>query len=247
MKTTSSYRSRWIGILAALALLPAVYGSNANAGQIVQTFNMLSTPTDISGSLGTGTFNYFQSAGAPVDAVLDSVELRIEVAETVSLLTVKNNDQNNSQTFSYVSYSNIGVVGTAPNADKSWLDFQIQNNGGSLGDIDLIDTGDLTYGPGEIQTFAPPDINSAVDSGLVASLNSGLYDTTGSFTLGFTTTTFQAFVGGGGNGSNQQETSAVGTVTVIYNFTVVPEPSSVVLGAMGVCGLGFIGWRRRRS
>ncbi len=234
--------------LSFLLLSPIILiAAPLHAAQVVQTFSMPLTPTDITGSLGTGTFDYFQSSGAPFGAVLTSVGLRIEVTETLQSLSVTNNDANNSQTFSYISYSNLGVVGTAPNVDKASLDFQLFLNGGINGDIDLIDTGPVLYGAGQTINYAPPAINATGDSGLVGANSIVPYDTTGSFTLGFTTTTFQAFVGGGGNGSNNQSTDAVGTVTVIYNYTVVPEPSSVALGALGACGLALVGWRRRRN
>lgn len=38
-----------------------------------------------------------------------------------------------------------------------------------------------------------------------------------------------------------------GLVTVTYEFVPVPEPTSIVLGAFGACGLALVGWRRRRS
>lgn len=40
---------------------------------------------------------------------------------------------------------------------------------------------------------------------------------------------------------------ASGLVTVTYEFVPVPEPASIVLGALGACGLALVGWRRRRS
>jgi hypothetical protein len=38
-----------------------------------------------------------------------------------------------------------------------------------------------------------------------------------------------------------------GVITVTYNYVAVPEPASVVLGALGVCALGLVAYRRRRA
>jgi hypothetical protein len=237
----------WGRDLCAAIIVVSALSSAANADSIVQTFNMPVTPTDIGGLTGTGTFDYFQSSGAPLGATLTSVELRISVAETIQSLTVSNNDPNNPQTFAYLSYAQVTPVGTAPAADKTALNTALFLNGGVNGDIDLIDTGNVLYGPSGSVIYAPPTLTGTVDSLLVNAASIVPYDTTGSFTLGFTTQTFQSFVGGGGNGQSNQVTDAIGTVQVIYNYDppIVPEPASIALIGCGLMGL--VVRRRARS
>lgn len=38
-----------------------------------------------------------------------------------------------------------------------------------------------------------------------------------------------------------------GLITVTYDYVAVPEPASIVLGGLGACALGLVGWRRRRA
>ncbi len=240
-------RTFFRGSLALLCV--ALLGAVTSAAQIIQTFNMPVNPTDISGVTGTGTFDYFQSAaGYNAGDILTSVDLRIAVTATLQALDVTNNDQNNQQTFSYLSYTNIVPVGTAPNADKSALNSALFANGGVNGDIDLIDTGNVLYNPGQTIVYAPPAIvGLGGDSLFVAAASIVPYDTTGSFTLGFNTTTFQSFVGGGGNGSNSQSTDAIAAVTVIYNYTPVPEPTTLALAGLGAIGLALAARSKRKA
>jgi hypothetical protein len=234
---------RSIAAVASFAFLSAV----TIAATITQTFNMPVNPTDITGMTGVGTFNYFQSASPPPLSVLNSVTLRITVVESLQSLTVTNNDLSNPQTFSYVSYSNVTPTGTAPAPDQTALNLALATNGGVNGDVDLIDTTSLLYTPGETKTFAPPVLSGfGGNSGVVISATPLAYDTTGSFTLGFTTTTFQSFVGGGGNGSNAQVTDATATVEVIYDYTVVPEPHTITLVGFGLLGLAGVCLKKKR-
>lgn len=228
--------------IASIVALAAAAGF-AQAAPIVQTFNMPVTSTDISGVLGTGTFNYFQSAGAPSGAILDSVQLRISVTEHLNSLEVTNTDPNNQQTLRYVTYSNIFVVGSAPGADKTALKSAIDTNGGMTGNIQLFDTGNVLFNPNQTIIYAPPVVSVSDDSLLVGAASIAAYDTTGTFTLGFTTLTFQSFVGGGGNTSVVQDTDAVATVQVIYNYHEVPAPGSAALLGVG----GLVAIRRRRA
>lgn len=90
-----------------------------------------------------------------------------------------------------------------------------------------------------------------VPGGLIATL---LIDTTG-----FSSGTFPLTLSGGAIAANLSGTEFTGNLpngtTIIYDYyngtagqiTIVPEPSSVVLAAIGLIGLAAWGWRRKRA
>ena len=236
-----------VAALAVLALLPL---PQASADSIItQTFTVPDSTLDIVAPAGTGTFQYFRSI-APAGATLTGVKLEISFSETMSALSVTNTAAN-SNTFNYQTYSYVPVVGTAPTADKINLGAYLQANGnGTYGyneNIDLYNTGNLTYAPGETKIFAPPPVAFTDDSSLLNALSISAYDTTGTFTLGFTTSTVQSAIGAGGNATESQSTDGLATVQVIYDYTVTPEPATMVLLGLGGIGLLARRFRSRKS
>jgi len=234
-------------MMAALAICPL---PQASADLVyTQTFTLPVSTLDIAGSAGTGTFHYWQDV-APVGATLTGVKLQISFSENMSSLSVTNTAAN-PNTFNYQTYTYIPVVGTAPSIDKAALSLNLLANGnGTYGyneNIDLYNTGNLLYAPGETKIFAPPPVFFTDDSTLLNAANINPYNTTGTFTLGFTTSTVQSAIGAGGNATESQTTDGSATVQVIYDYTVTPEPATLALLGLGGIALLARRFRRRKS
>ena len=228
----------------------------ANADTITQTFTLSPTNTDIVGANGTGTFNNFLTACPACDpSWLTGVRLAVSVGENLNTLSVTNT-ASNSNSFEYETFSNVTLVGTAPSTDQTFLGFGLFLNrvafqaspggcaaGAAQGSINPCDTGSISFNSGESKNFAPPVVTASDSSGVVNASSITPYDTTGTFTLGFTTTTNQSFIGGGGNGQDSQATQAFATIQVLYDYTVpssTPEPTTMVLFGSALVGLGVL-------
>jgi hypothetical protein len=230
-----------LGSFAVMGLVTLAHGA-----QITQTINIPLQTLEINGTEGQGEFDYWQDV-APGGAVLTGVKLRISVSEVLAMLTVTNTAAN-PQNFQYFTFTNLTPNGTAPLADRTALNAAWAANGGVYGDIDLYDTGFLNYIAGETKTFAPPSVNASNDSGLINAANINAYNTTGQFTLGFSTLTAQSFSGAGGNSTNSQLTDGSGQIQVIYEYDIpggVPEPGTYAMIGGGLALLGML--RRRRA
>ncbi|GAC1468936.1 MAG: hypothetical protein NVSMB9_12120 [Isosphaeraceae bacterium] len=68
----------------------------------------------------------------------------------------------------------------------------------------------------------------------------------GTISLPIYATANSGFTSTSGNGLGSSDTSASATLTVVYFFAAVPEPSSLVLMSLGGLALGVAGWNRLR-
>jgi hypothetical protein len=96
------------------------FGTNS----ITQTFTYASAPTDATQAQTTGNFSYFQSAGAPVGAVLQDVKLTYSLDVTISSLDFTNLDTTINaavENFTYLSYVGFDAFGTLPSGDLTRL------------------------------------------------------------------------------------------------------------------------------
>jgi hypothetical protein len=244
------------GILLGTVL--SVIGSGvAGATTLTQTFTLAPTQTDISGSVGTGTFNDFLTECPTCQASwLTSVTVELSVSENLVSLTLGNTDTADTagNTFDYQTWANLGIVATgASTGSTAAINTGLKNNSLNFAAgngctvqpavglyINLCDTGSVTYAPNQQITYGP--ISATDDSGQI-SVGTSPYDVAGTFTLGFTTSTHQAFAGGGGQDTNNQSTTANGTITVDYNYSIptgAPEPGTLFLMGTALVGAGLL-------
>ena len=110
-----------------------------------------------------------------------------------------------------------------------------------------IDTGDLSYSPGEVKNFGPFDEKRAVSFTISAPGDLAFFDSSGqAFDVTCVSLSDLRAVGGGGNISVTQNTQAGCHASIEYTYsrhTAVPEPSAI-LGILAVAGVGAFALRR---
>jgi hypothetical protein len=211
-------------------------------GQITQTKSFTTSPTDITDPQSVVTFQDFQSApGFVAGDILNSVTLEVVINETVTGLSITNNDPTLSHSFTYDTTGQYSINGTAPDAGNlsAVLPFNVL----------IYTTGPQTIAGGATTTFFPPGSASKnTDTGVLTSATPGAYSGLGTFTLSYDTLTGETFIGGGGNERASQSTVSSGNYTVVYNFTApttsTPEPATMTLFGSALLGIGFFARKR---
>jgi hypothetical protein len=202
--------------------------------------------TDVAFSQTADTFDFFQSApGYVAGDILNSVTVEVVINQTITSLSITNNDPHNSQNFTYSTSGTYQVGGTDPDAaaiNNAYFDFH-----GSPSPISLYNSGSLTLGSQQTDTNFPTPIVTVTDTGAQTSANPSAYNTTGTFTLAYDTLTGTTFNGGGGNLTATQATVTNGTYKIIYNYTApssTPEPATMTLFGSALLGIGFFARKR---
>jgi hypothetical protein len=227
----------------AMTGMAVALGTGSMFGAIItQTQSFTSAPTDITDPQSSVTFQDFRTApGFVAGDILNSVTLEVLVNETVTALTITNNDPNLSHSFTYQTTGEYAINGSAPDAGNlsAALPFSVL----------VYTTGPRTIAGGSTSTFFPPGTASKnTDTGVLTSATPSAYDIAGTFTLSYDTLTGETFIGGGGNEMASQTTVSGATYTVVYNFTApttsTPEPATMTLFGSALLGIGFFARKR---
>ena len=235
--------------LFAAGAFTVVLGAGSMFGaQITQTMTVAPATTDINQSAAsTVTFADFLNApGYVAGDILNSVTLSATVSQTVLTLTIKNTNAS-SASFRFTTAGSYDVGGTAP--DQGALDTAISGFNPTLfaSGLQTLMAGATYTAPTGV---APNGIGTAVSttSGVLTAASIAPYNTTGTFTLDFSTLTSETVSGGGGNVVATETSQAGATFSVVYNYTAptttTPEPATMTLFGSALLGVGFFARKR---
>jgi hypothetical protein len=233
--------------LTALGFLLVTGIAGASTLTYTQTVTVAPAPTDISN--GPAIFNLFGSgiAGLPAGATLTGVTLSETITETLSALTLTNNNTGTA-TARYTASANFDAGDTANASDGSSLDNALAANSGNNA-VNIFTSGTKTFSAGQtISSFSGVPATLSESTGSIAGTTSS-YVGSGSFALNFTTLSGFTVQGGGNNVQANQTTVAAMTATVVYTYTTpsgTPEPSTFVLLGGALVALGSLRSRRKK-
>jgi len=110
----------------------------------------------------------------------------------------------------------------------------------------MFDTGTLSYEVGETRSFQNQTVGNEISLNLASLLGDLQVSGGGSFNVTAQTLSGINIMGGGGNVSTSQSTSAFSGGRIVYSYNPVPEPGSAFLVALALVA-PWVGRRRRAA
>ncbi|MCU0750351.1 MAG: choice-of-anchor E domain-containing protein [Akkermansiaceae bacterium] len=151
-----------------------------------------------------------------------------------------------SITNSAVTAVNARITGTSTlsfTSSLAPLDTLLQNSGADI-DLQFSTGGIQSFAVGETRNFGPLSTSSSNVYDLASIIYAMQAPGGGNFSINAQSLNGLTILGGGGNLSSQQTTTAGTGARIIYSYTAIPEPSSALLA--GLAALPLIGRRRRK-
>jgi len=232
--------------LTALGFLLVGGIASASTLTYTQTLSYSPGPTDIVN--GPVTFNLFGSIGAPLGATLTGVTLSETINETLSSLSLTNNNTGTA-TARYTASANFDAGDSANGSDGASLDNALAANSSNSA-VQIYFSGTKTFSAGQtISSFSGLPATLSETTGVIAGTTSS-YAGSGTFNLNFSTSSAFTIQGGGNNVASNQTTTAAMTATVVYSYSVpsgTPEPSTFVLLGGALVALGSLRNRKKAA
>jgi hypothetical protein len=226
-------------LVPTLLLITAMTGV-ASAASIVQT-NTITPYT--AGGTRTATFDQFDTLGGT--RVLTGITVEFSFDKVGGSYSIDNDStESGAVVFNHLLRGRLTSSDVSVGTNGTFVDalseFETTVGADDLDEQNVFNTG----GPDYI-LYAPTDIFGIGNSSSITSPNWAAYTGTGNFDINFVASQLFSVDGVGGLQSLTIASTVAPTVIVTYNYTtVVPEPTSILMGSLGA--LVLLGRKRRR-
>lgn len=200
--------------------------TNISSPQTSQNFNYLTTATfNVGGTAPSADLSSLQSHNGTPDNLYSIGDPSVNQTQTIQV----------GETLTYIP----GPPSSSPTSGDI--------NSGIIGEYSADNGNPMGAACGGTNST---DVNPCNLSLTVFSGNISAYNTTGSFTLDYSTSTGTEFFTGGGNVLEAQTTTTGASYEVLYDYTTpssTPEPGTMALTGISFLGVGLIGRKRMKK